>query len=45
MYPVLFKIGAVTVYSLGLLWALGALGALWTLRLAGFQGWLGEELV
>ena len=33
MYPVLFKIGPITVYSLGLLWALGALAALWILRL------------
>jgi phosphatidylglycerol:prolipoprotein diacylglycerol transferase len=33
MYPVLFKIGPVTVYSLGLLWALGALAAVWILRL------------
>ena len=27
MYPVLFKIGPVTIYSLGLFWALGALAA------------------
>jgi phosphatidylglycerol:prolipoprotein diacylglycerol transferase len=33
MYPVLFKIGPVTIYSLGLLWALGALAAVWILRL------------
>jgi phosphatidylglycerol---prolipoprotein diacylglyceryl transferase len=33
MYPVLFKLGPVTIYSLGLLWALGALAALWILRL------------
>jgi phosphatidylglycerol---prolipoprotein diacylglyceryl transferase len=33
MYPVLFKIGPVTIYSLGLLWALGALAGLWILRL------------
>jgi phosphatidylglycerol:prolipoprotein diacylglycerol transferase len=33
MYPVLFKIGPVTVYSLGLFWALGALAAVWILRL------------
>jgi len=33
MYLVLFKIGPVTVYSLGLLWALGALAAVWILRL------------
>jgi hypothetical protein len=33
MYPVLFKIGLVIVYSLGLFWALGALAALWILRL------------
>ncbi len=33
MYPVLFKIGLVTIYSLGLLWALGALSGLWILRL------------
>jgi phosphatidylglycerol:prolipoprotein diacylglycerol transferase len=30
---VLFKIGPVTIYSLGLLWALGALAGLWILRL------------
>src|SRR5256885_14877036 len=33
MYPVLFKIGPITIYSLGLLWPLGALAALWILRL------------
>ena len=33
MYPVLYKIGPVTVYSLGLFWALGALAAVWILRL------------
>jgi phosphatidylglycerol---prolipoprotein diacylglyceryl transferase len=33
MYPVLFKIGPITIYSLGLLWALGALAAVWILRL------------
>src|SRR5436309_10833140 len=33
MYPVLFKIGPITIYSLGLFWALGALAALWILRL------------
>lgn len=33
MYPVLFKIGPVTIYSLGLLWALGACAAVWVLRL------------
>ncbi len=32
MHPVLFKIGPLTVYSLGLLWALGALAAVWILR-------------
>src|SRR6266508_210247 len=32
MYLVLFKIGPLTVYSLGLLWALGALAAVWILR-------------
>jgi phosphatidylglycerol---prolipoprotein diacylglyceryl transferase len=33
MYPVLFKIGPLTIYSLGLFWALGALAAAWILRL------------
>jgi prolipoprotein diacylglyceryltransferase len=33
MYPVLFKIDPVTVYSLGLFWALGTLAAVWILRL------------
>ncbi|HEU4341456.1 MAG TPA: prolipoprotein diacylglyceryl transferase [Candidatus Binatia bacterium] len=33
MYPVLFKIGPLTIYSLGLLWALGALAAAWILHL------------
>jgi phosphatidylglycerol:prolipoprotein diacylglycerol transferase len=33
MYPVLFKIGPLTLYSLGLLWALGAFAAAWILRL------------
>lgn len=33
MYPVLFQIGPLTIYSLGLLWALGALCAGWVVRL------------
>lgn len=33
MYPVLFKIGPVTIYSLGLLWALAAFIAAWIFRL------------
>ena len=33
MYPVLFKIGPVTIYSLGVFWALGALAGTWILRL------------
>ncbi len=33
MYPVLFKIGPLTLYSLGLFWALGAFAAVWILRL------------
>jgi len=33
MYPVLFEIGPVTVHSLGVLWALAALAALWIVRL------------
>src|SRR5919106_5751618 len=33
MYPILFEVGPVTIYSLGLLWALGALAAVWILRL------------
>lgn len=33
MYPVLFQIGQVTIYSLGLLWALGAFMAAWIVRL------------
>jgi phosphatidylglycerol:prolipoprotein diacylglycerol transferase len=32
MYPVLFKIGPITIYSLGLFWALGALAAIWIVR-------------
>jgi len=33
MYPVLFKIGPLTIYSLGVLWALGALAAASIVRL------------
>jgi phosphatidylglycerol:prolipoprotein diacylglycerol transferase len=33
MYPVLFKIGPLTIYSLGLLWALAAFVAAWIVRL------------
>ena len=33
MYPVLFQLGPVTVYSLGIFWALGALAASWILQL------------
>jgi phosphatidylglycerol---prolipoprotein diacylglyceryl transferase len=33
MHPVLFKIGPLTIYSLGLFWALGALSAVWILHL------------
>ena len=33
MYPILFQIGPFTIYSLGLLWALGALCAGWVVRL------------
>lgn len=33
MYPVLFQIGPVTIYTLGLLWALGAFAGLWVLQL------------
>ena len=33
MYPVLIKIGPLTIYTLGLLWALGALAGVWILRL------------
>src|SRR5438445_11924329 len=33
MHPVLFKIGPLTLYSLGLFWALGALAAAWIVRL------------
>lgn len=33
MYPVLFHIGPLAIYSLGMLWALGALAAAWILRL------------
>jgi phosphatidylglycerol---prolipoprotein diacylglyceryl transferase len=33
MYPVLFGIGPLTIYSLGLLWALAAFVAAWILRL------------
>jgi len=32
MYPVLFQIGPVTLYSLGLFWAFGALAAVWILQ-------------
>ncbi len=32
MYPALFKIGPLTIYSLGLFWALGALAAAWIVR-------------
>jgi phosphatidylglycerol---prolipoprotein diacylglyceryl transferase len=33
MYPVLFEIGPLTIYSLGVFWALGALVAAWILQL------------
>ncbi|MBI4522702.1 MAG: prolipoprotein diacylglyceryl transferase [Deltaproteobacteria bacterium] len=33
MYPVLFKIGPVTIYSLGVFWALGALAGAWVMQL------------
>lgn len=33
MYPVLFQIGPITIYSLGIFWALGALAAVWILQL------------
>jgi phosphatidylglycerol---prolipoprotein diacylglyceryl transferase len=33
MYPVLISIGPLTIYTLGLLWALGAFAGLWILRL------------
>ena len=33
MYPVLFELGPLTIYSLGLFWALGALVAVWILQL------------
>jgi phosphatidylglycerol:prolipoprotein diacylglycerol transferase len=33
MYPVLVSIGPLTIYTLGLLWALGAFAGLWILRL------------
>ena len=33
MYPVLVSIGPLTIYTLGLLWALGAFTGLWILRL------------
>ena len=33
MYPVLFKIGPLTIYSLGIFWALGALAAAWIVSL------------
>lgn len=33
MCPVLFQLGPVTIYSLGIFWALGALAAVWILQL------------
>lgn len=33
MYPVLIEIGPLTIYMLGLLWALGASAGLWILHL------------
>jgi phosphatidylglycerol---prolipoprotein diacylglyceryl transferase len=33
MYPLLFEIGPLTIYSLGVFWALGALAAVWILQL------------
>ena len=33
MYPILFEVGPLTIYALGLLWALGAFAGLWILRL------------
>lgn len=32
MYPILFKLGPFTIYSLGVLWAVAALGAAWVAR-------------
>jgi hypothetical protein len=31
MYPVVFEISPITIYSLGIFWALGALAAVWIL--------------
>jgi phosphatidylglycerol---prolipoprotein diacylglyceryl transferase len=33
MYPILFEIGPLTIYSLGIFWALGALAAAWIMQL------------
>jgi phosphatidylglycerol:prolipoprotein diacylglycerol transferase len=33
MYPVIFEIGPIIIYSLGIFWALGALAAVWILQL------------
>ena len=33
MYPILFQLGPITIYSLGIFWALGALTAVWILQL------------
>jgi phosphatidylglycerol---prolipoprotein diacylglyceryl transferase len=33
VYPVLLKFGPLTIYSLGVFWALGALAAAWIVRL------------
>jgi phosphatidylglycerol---prolipoprotein diacylglyceryl transferase len=33
MYPILFEIGPLTIYSLGVFWALGALAAAWIMQL------------
>ena len=33
MYPVVFEIGPITIYSRGIFWVLGALAAVWILQL------------
>lgn len=49
MYPVLFEIGPLTIYSLGVFWALGALAAFWILQMelerCGYDAQLASTIV
>ncbi len=49
MYPVFFEIGPITIYSLGIFWALGALAAVWILQMelrrCGYNAELASTIV